>query len=197
MLVIKPYDRMHAQSYARRWALSRNPVFYNFDDVGGDCTNFVSQCLYAGSCVMNYTPTFGWYYISEADRAPAWSGVEYLYNFLTQNQGEGPFGIEARPRDIEIGDIVQLGDSDGSYYHTLLICGIGRTDLLVCAHTDDALDRRLSTYRFARARFIHIEGVRFESPDTSACFDTVYNGKGLVSEAAAMAEEDMTEEDFL
>ena len=131
------------------------------------------------------------------DRAPAWTGVEYLFNFLTQNRGEGPFGYEARPRDIEIGDIVQLGNSDGTFYHTLLVCGIERGDLLVCAHTDDALDRRLSTYRFARSRFIHIEGVRFESPATNSCFEAVYNGQGLVSEASAMAEEDMTEEDFL
>ena len=31
--------------YAQKWALSRNPAYYNFDDIGGDCTNFVSQCL--------------------------------------------------------------------------------------------------------------------------------------------------------
>ena len=34
--------------YARRWAFSTNPAYYNFENIGGDCTNFVSQCLYAG-----------------------------------------------------------------------------------------------------------------------------------------------------
>jgi hypothetical protein len=32
---------------------------------------------------MNYTRTYGWYYISESDRAPAWSSVESLFDFLT------------------------------------------------------------------------------------------------------------------
>ena len=82
MLVTKPYNRDRAVEYARRWALSRNPLFINFAGIGGDCTNFVSQCVLAGSCTMNFTRDFGWYYISSSDRAPAWAGVEYFYDFM-------------------------------------------------------------------------------------------------------------------
>lgn len=32
--------------------------------------------------------------------------------------------------------------------------------ILVAAHTDDALDRPLSTYQYDVARFLHIDGVR-------------------------------------
>ena len=46
------YDRASAINYAQKWALSRNPRYYNFDAVGGDCTSFVSQCLFAGSKKM-------------------------------------------------------------------------------------------------------------------------------------------------
>lgn len=53
------YDRARAVAYARRWALERNPAYLNFDGLGGDCTNFVSQCLYAGCGVMNFTPVTG------------------------------------------------------------------------------------------------------------------------------------------
>ena len=80
------YNREKAVSYAEKWAFSRNPRYMSFDGIGGDCTSFVSQCLYAGSGVMNYTPVMGWYYNSAADRAPAWSGVPYLYQFLTGNR---------------------------------------------------------------------------------------------------------------
>lgn len=31
-----PYDRQAAVAYARRWALDRNPAFYNFDKIGGE-----------------------------------------------------------------------------------------------------------------------------------------------------------------
>ena len=73
------YDREAAVAYAKKWAFRRNPAFYDFSKIGGDCTNFASQCIYAGAKVMNYTPTFGWFYKSANDRTPSWTGVEYLY----------------------------------------------------------------------------------------------------------------------
>ena len=78
------YNRRLAVLYANRWAYFRNPNFYDFSDVGGDCTNFTSQCLLAGGAVMNYTPDFGWYNVESEDRAPAWSSVKYFYDFITQ-----------------------------------------------------------------------------------------------------------------
>ena len=61
MLIPVGYDRFRAVAYALRWALSRNPRYYDFEDIGGDCTNYVSQCLFAGCGVMNYAPENGWY----------------------------------------------------------------------------------------------------------------------------------------
>lgn len=156
---IKPYNRRAAVEYARRWAFARNPAFYNFDDLGGDCTNFASQAIYAGSLVMNFTPTFGWYYRSVSDRAPAWTGVTYLYNFLTANQGRGPFAREVGEEEVLPGDIVQLGRADGTFYHSPVIVAT-EPEILVAAHTYDALNRPLSTYEYDRVRFLHIEGVR-------------------------------------
>ena len=92
MLVTKPYIRENAVTYARKYAFSQNPLFSSFAGIGGNCTNFVSQAIYAGSCEMNYTPTFGWYYISLNERSPSWTGVDYFFNFITENQGVGPFG---------------------------------------------------------------------------------------------------------
>ena len=59
----KEYDRTAVVEYAKKWAFSRNPKYYNFDSVGGDCTSFASQCIYAGSKKMNYKKDLGWYYI--------------------------------------------------------------------------------------------------------------------------------------
>ena len=47
------YNREQACEYAKKWAYKRNPKYYNFDAVGGDCTSFVSQCIYAGIKEMN------------------------------------------------------------------------------------------------------------------------------------------------
>lgn len=170
MLVTLSYDRSRAVRYARRWALSRNPLFANFTGIGGDCTNFVSQCIYAGACIMNYTPTFGWYYFSPEDRAPAWTGVEYFYNFMVGNDGVGPYATETLPSQLTLGDVVQLGNQDGEYYHTLLVTGFSTEGYLVSAHSDDAIDRPLSTYSYATSRFLRIEGVRADIPN--AIYDT-------------------------
>lgn len=153
------YDRTATVTYARRWALSRNPAFYDFHGIGGDCTSFASQCIYAGAQIMNYTPVFGWYYISLSDRAPAWSGVEFLYNFLTTNTSVGPYAREVGEVEIQPGDIIQLGRADGDFYHTLVVTETN-PEILVCAHTNDALDRPLSSYNYYTARFLHIDGVR-------------------------------------
>ena len=79
------YDRKKALEYAKEWAFKRNPKYLNFENIGGDCTSYVSQCMYAGCKVMNYTPIYGWYYKSSYDRSPSWSGVEFLFNFLVNN----------------------------------------------------------------------------------------------------------------
>lgn len=181
MLVIRSYEREKALLYAERYAFSQNPIFGNFRGIGGNCTNFVSQCVYAGSCKMNYTTTFGWYYISLDDRAPAWTGVEYFYNFMVGNEGVGPFGKEATRDECEVGDVIQLGRKDEGYYHTLIIVGFEDDDILVAAQTDDAFRRPLSTYSYDMARFIKILGVRFEAPSSSDCFESVFEGLGIAS----------------
>ena len=160
-MVIKEYDRLKAVEYAKKWALKRNPMYFDFNDLGGDCTNYASQCLYAGSGVMNFTPTFGWYYINAEERTASWTGVEYFYNFLVGNvKGDGPFGREIDLDEVKIGDFVQLGRATGDFYHTPIVTGFRRGHILVCAHTYDALDRPLSTYSYDKIRCIHIEGVR-------------------------------------
>ena len=185
MIVYKEYNRARAVEYAKRWALARNPLFTNFAGRGGDCTSFVSQSIYAGSCTMNFTPDFGWYYITENDRAPAWSSVEFFYDFMTgdpsfssQNGNSGPYGISVDATGVLEGDVVQLADSSGDFYHTLLITGFSGGDTLVSAHTNDALDKPLSSYNFTSLRYIHIEGVRLILPDDT-CFTNLIDGVSL------------------
>ena len=181
MLVIKPYRRDRAVEYARRYAFSQNPLFADFEEIGGNCTNFVSQCVYAGSCKMNYTKTFGWYYISLNERSPSWSGVEFFYNFITSNAGVGPFGREATSDEVEIGDVIQLAKADGNFYHTLLIVGFDGEEILVSAQSVDAFMRPLSEYEYDISRFIKIEGVRTQAIPTEDCFESVYNGLAIIT----------------
>lgn len=187
MTAIKPYRRARAVEYAKTWALSRNPLFSRFDAFGGDCTNFISQCIFAGSCVMNETPTFGWYYRAPGDYAPAWTGVPYLYNFLTDNMEVGPIGEEIPVESAEMGDILQLGRRDGTYYHTLIVTGMRDGVPLICAHDNDALDRPLDSYVYERVRCVHIRGVRISIEACDCCYAGMLSGTSVFPTAAAQA----------
>ena len=148
------YNRTLAVEYARKWALLRNPKYYNFDNLGGDCTNFISQCLYAGIPEMNYRG-YGWYYINENKKSPSWTGVEYLYNFLINNKYEGPRGEIVNKEDVKIGDIIQLSFYGDIFGHTLFVSSVD-SGIKVCAHTIDSKDRALSSYNYENIRFIKI-----------------------------------------
>lgn len=154
-----PYDRHEAVAYAHQWAYGRNPAYYDFSRLGGDCTNFISQCLYAGCHVMNTARDIGWYYHSLANRAAAWSATAFLYRFLTANQGTGPYGWETSFDDAQPGDIIQLSFSAGVFSHSLFVVNTD-PEILVTTHTDDSDNRPLTTYQYQLARVIHIEGAR-------------------------------------
>lgn len=159
-MITVDYNRQKAVSYAKKWALSRNPDYYNFENIGGDCTNFISQCLYAGSAVMNYTPTFGWFYTDAENRTASWTGVEFLYNFLVSNKSVGPFAVETDKYSLTYGDVIQLGRADGSFYHSLIVLSNNYGNIQVAAHTYDTVDTPLSEYVYNNIRFLHIQGVR-------------------------------------
>lgn len=164
MLVFRPYDRAAATAYARRWALARNPQYYDYEAIGGDCTNFVSQCLYAGSDIMNYMPTFGWYYIDANNKSPSWTGVAYLYQFLTRGTNSvGPAAQETALQALEPGDAVQLSFDGAGWQHTPLVIAAQHArspdEVLVAAHSHDAYARPLSDYTYQKLRCLHITGV--------------------------------------
>ena len=192
MIIEKEYDRERAVLYARKYALVRNPLFFSFAGIGGNCTNFVSQCVLAGSCVMNYTPIYGWYYLSTNRRSASWTGVEFFYNFMIENVGVGPFGIEDTLERAEVGDIIQLQNEDGIFYHTVIISEIRDGEIYICANSNDALDKPLSEYDYANLRVIHILGVRFDTRFQIDCFDSLYSPP--FSEATEQNEEQMPSE---
>lgn len=157
-LVFINYDREAALAYAKRWAYSRNPRYYSFDELGGDCTNFASQCLFAGCGVMNYAPA-GWYYESLNKRSPSWTGVGFFFKFMTENKDAGPFGRKGGPSDIVPADFIQLSRS-GIFTHTLIVTAVFRNDFLIASHTTDSYGRPISSYGYDTIRYIHIEGAK-------------------------------------
>jgi len=164
-----PYNRLAAVAYAHRWAYRRNPRYYDYENIGGDCTNFASQCIYAGSGIMNFTPDLGWYYIDANNKAPAWTGVSYLYQFLTRAASSvGPVAEEVGLEELLPGDVVQLSVDGVTFTHTPVVVSAYRarrtSQVLLAAHSYDSDNRPLSTYEYQKLRCLHIVGVNKPEP---------------------------------
>lgn len=148
------FDREKCLSYAKKWWNSFNPDFYNFENLGGDCTNFISQCLYAGGIKMNYLPN-GWYYVNLNRRAPAWTGVNEFWDFAVKNDGVGLKIRECDAVDVQISDVVQLWNGV-KFYHTVIITSVtgeGVGGINVAAHDTAVFNRPLLSYGAVGFRF--------------------------------------------
>ena len=159
------YDRRSAVDYAHRWAYGRNPNYYDYSEIGGDCTNFASQCLYIGTGIMNLKPVYGWYYRTGNDKAPAWTGAPYFYRFMTRTEeSSGPVAVKTALSDCLPGDFVQFDLTGTHYSHTAIIVSMGdsptQKNTLVTAHSNDVDYRSLDTYAVQSVRFLHVLGVR-------------------------------------
>lgn len=159
--MIKEYNRTKAVEYAQKWALTHNPQFYYFGGIGGDCTNFISQCLLAGGGIMNYDYINGWFYNSINNRSASWTGVAYLQRFLLREaKTTGPFASVRDVSKLEIGDIIQLRQNNSHFNHTLIISQINNGIIYVCAHSDEAKNRPLQDYNYIQTLGLHIQGIQ-------------------------------------
>lgn len=113
---------------------------------------------------MNYTPTYGWYYIDANNKAPAWTGVPYFYNYMTRSEETlGPVAINSSINLVQPGDVVQLSFNGEDWDHTPVIVRVDApnvSDIYVAAHSYDADYRPLNSYNYQMIRFLHFLGVR-------------------------------------
>ena len=75
-------------------------------------------------------------------------------------EGFGPFAEEVALENLEIGDFVQFGRETGDFYHTPVVVGFSQGIPLLAAHSNDAFNRPLTSYRFERLRCLHILAAR-------------------------------------
>ncbi len=144
------FIREKAVEYALKWAYSRNTKFYDFTYLGGDCTNFISQCMLYGGFEMNYNLN-GWFYNSLASRAPAWTGVNEFWNFaINNNSQKGVKIVECELKEVEIGDIIQLNNGI-KYYHNLIVTDVNG-DIKITAHDNNVKNLPLRYYNYKSLR---------------------------------------------
>ncbi|MFX0549299.1 amidase domain-containing protein [Hathewaya histolytica] len=147
------YNRESAVNYAKHWALKRNPKYLDFEDLGGDCTNFTSQCIHAGGIVMDLQQPYIWKYFtsqwnessSRIGRSSSWTSVLHFRKYARENTEGG--GLRAKVgvdmRTLQPGDIVQIENEHGTVIVENLYRGGRLIDFLIACHTSDRLNERL------------------------------------------------------
>ena len=149
MKQLKVYNRKAAVEYARTWALDRNPKYKDYELWGGDCTNFISQCIHAGNIPFDH------------------QGRDVFGRYILRNNNEntdnhGIYAVEAEYNELEEGDIIQL-IYEGRAFHTMIVSQVilddrgYLLDYLVCQHTYDLIDYPLSQ-KIGERRYIKILG---------------------------------------
>lgn len=168
----RSYDRDKAVAYARQWVGTRNDSWPDYSRNGGNCQNFVSQCLLAGGIPMDiYSPGIWKWYGSApnnlaqmAGRSAAWSAVGDFLEYVQNNTGYGLAAAADAPYYTgRPGDIIHLGNAE-RWRHTVLITGVVEDgdgnveDYLICSNTADLRDFPVSAYAYTRQMLIRVEG---------------------------------------
>ncbi|SIT03098.1 amidase domain-containing protein [Alicyclobacillus vulcanalis] len=135
------YDRIRAVRYADAWWDGTNPRFPRFSD---DCTNFVSQCLFAGGLPMwgESDRTKGWWFQfgSKPNWSYSWSTAQALYLVLTSAFGGQ---VVSDPSELKMGDVIFYDwNGEGIFHHSTLVTDFDAMgEPLVNAHTIDSYHR--------------------------------------------------------
>lgn len=162
------YNRYAAADYANRWWNSYNPAYARLDV---DCTNYVSQCIFAGGIPMHYTGKrgHGWWYSGKGQNQELWSYswavAHSLQTYSSHNQSVLRGTLVHSPQELEIGDMISYDwNGDGRFQHNTIVTAKDAMGMpLVNAHTVNSSNRYWS-YRdsyawseYTRYAFVHID----------------------------------------
>lgn len=152
-----------AVEYAHDYANSYNTPAY--EKFSSDCTNFVSQCVVAGGKSMNapsnyktlgsmYKTTSYWYSKHWTEVSPyhrygissSFANVGDFYNYWKTRGALVETGLTKSELQskAKLGDIVQLKNSSGSWFHSIIITGGSKGAWKYCGHSDPRNDAPIS-----------------------------------------------------
>lgn len=170
--VAHQYDRQAAVDYAMEWVEQRNDYWPDYGIYGGNCQNYISQCLDAGGIPMDPYGAYVWKWYGDTPnnsagtfgRSASWSGVEEFRDYAENNDGFGLVAQVEAPLDSgEIGDILELG-TQNDWKHTVLIVDVitdekGNTvDYLINSNTANLRNFPAGAYGYTLQSLVKVAG---------------------------------------
>jgi hypothetical protein len=114
------YDYAAMAAYAEKYWSNYNSAYRRYGSAGGDCTNFLSQSLYAGGWkkVTNSAEEYGTWYSKTSGDSDTWIGVNE-WSWFTQTAKRTT--ALANAYQMDVGDVLQMDfDKDGSKDHSMM-----------------------------------------------------------------------------
>lgn len=115
------YNYSAMAAYLERYWSNYNPAYRNFNNQGGDCTNFVSQALKAGG----WADKPGWYqnanywWYNNYNQTYSWTSVNHWATFAINS---GRTSMLYNVWSCRVGDVVQVKPSGSSTkVHTMMV----------------------------------------------------------------------------
>lgn len=165
------YDARSAVRYALTYALNPNGnyrFFPSIGDGGGNCTNFISQCLKAGGAPFAYD-AYSWWYRGRGGASDkwtlSWSVAHSLYWTLKKREKSNVRGL--KPVEVpsigmlSLGDLIQYENSNGVIYHSAIITAMtvegGQRMPLISQNTYNAVNITHIKPKAKKMHFMKIE----------------------------------------
>lgn len=150
------YSPSRAVSYAHRWVNSFSSEYRNFDKVGGDCTNFVSQCLVAGG-VRQTKPggvqepilnTIHNWFGNKFSNSTAFIRVADFHSYWAPRVPDANYeGDTTVSRNGNLGDVVQFRRAKtGTRWHSMIITKKTNGVVYLSGHSQPRYDYAISNY---------------------------------------------------
>ncbi|AGK98087.1 amidase domain-containing protein [Clostridium pasteurianum] len=140
------YSRVNAVNYAIKYAENPNPSYKYFPvqyDNGGDCTNFTSQCLFAGGAPMVFSSRNIWWYNSKG-WSVSWATAHSLYWYLKVSGNDNLYGVKGREvssiSSLETGDLIFYRNGNDKLTHSAIITSFKDDMPLISQHSPEILN---------------------------------------------------------
>ncbi|MCU1528402.1 MAG: hypothetical protein JWP75_2165 [Frondihabitans sp.] len=142
-----PVDKEMEYAFSHWSAATYNTAYENFNSVGGDCQNFVSQSLEAAGLPQ----TSSWFYTSAGSHSETWG---YAPSFNSLLESTPPLGFtkltDAQRSQLQVGDLAYFDwNNNGVPDHTMIVSGVttvdGKTKVTLVGHNLDFDYRDLDT----------------------------------------------------
>ena len=135
---VSAYNSTEACNYANDYWDKRNLKEYaDYSSQGGDCANYVSQCLIEGGLDLDQDENIPFSHIGKGGTIANCDSLhEHLEDFQHTEVSTGTSASQA-PSNLRLGDVIIFGYAADDYTHAAIVISGSGSNVVLAAHSGD------------------------------------------------------------